>query len=98
MPTQHGRPTPQPTAWSDDTLKVSSGHIGDRGRGRQIDDRLSAFGGRYCEKLGEPSQARDQPAAFIGEARRDKTRVQAIRGHAGALQAPSKLARKQDVA
>jgi hypothetical protein len=79
-------------------VKVFSGHIGDLGRRREIDDCLSAFGRGYCEKLGEPSQARDQTAAFIGEACRDETGMQTIRSQAGAMQAPSKLARKQDVA
>src|SRR4029077_19810679 len=79
-------------------VEVFSAHIVDLRRGREIDDRLSTFGGGYREKLGEPCEARDQATAFIGEACCNETRMQTIRGHAGALQAPSKLARKQDVA
>jgi len=75
-------------------VKVFSSHIGDLRRGREIDDRLSTFGGGYREKLGEPCETRDQATAFIGEACCNETRMQTIRGHAGALQAPSKLARK----
>ena len=79
-------------------VEVLSGHIGDLGRGREINDCLSAFGGGNCEKLGEPSQVRDQPAAFIGEACCNETRMQTIRGDTCALETPSEFARKQDVA
>ena len=79
-------------------VKVFSRPIGHLWRGREIDDRLSAFGGGYREKLGEPCEARDQTSAFIGEACRDEPRMQAIRGDSGALEAPSQFARKQDVA
>ena len=79
-------------------VEVFSGHIGHLWRGREIDDRLSAFSGGYCEKLSEPSEAGDQTAAFIGEACRYETRMQTIRGHADIMNAPSKFSRKQNVA
>ena len=67
-------------------VKVFSGHIGHLWRGREIDDRLSAFGGGYCEELGEPSQVRDQTAAFIGETCCNEARMETIHGHAGVMQ------------
>ena len=41
---------------------------------------------------------RNQTTAFIGETCCNEARMETIRGHARALQAPSKFARKQDVA
>ena len=73
-PKQHGRPTPAPTAWSDDTCKsIFPSHWPPLARTR--DDRLSAFGRGYRKKLGEPYEARDQTSAFIGEACRDEPRM-----------------------
>ena len=72
-------------------VEVFSCHIGHLWRGCEIDDRLSAFGGGYCEKLGEPSHARNQTTAFIGEACCNEARMQTIRGHAGALQASEQV-------
>jgi hypothetical protein len=40
-------------------VEVFSGHIGHLWRRREIDDRLSAFGGGYGKILGKPSHARD---------------------------------------
>jgi hypothetical protein len=77
MPKQLNRLTPLSTGYRTTLVKVFSGHVGDLRRKREIDDLLSAFSGGYSEKLGEPSQVRNQTAAFIGEARREETSMQA---------------------
>ena len=78
-------------------MEIESGDVGHGRRRRKIDDGFGSFGRRDREKLRDPSDGRKQAASFVAKARRDKPRMQTIRGYARPAQSPRKLASEQNI-